>query len=57
MAFDFKKGYLDAMEKSPVDSSHIKTMIMEALIDRVNDREVFLKGIDYSYYYEEVDDE
>ena len=52
-----KKEYLDAMEKSPVDSSRIKTLIMEALTDRVNDREVFLKGIDYSYYYEEVDDE
>ena len=52
-----KKEYLDAMEKSPVDSSRIKTLITEALTDRVNDREVFLKGIDYSYYYEEVDDE
>ena len=48
---------MDAMEKSPVDSSRIKTLIMEALTDRVNDREVFLKGIDYSYYYEEVEDE
>ena len=50
-----KKDYLNAMEKSPVDSSHIKTLIIGALTDRVNDREIFLKGIDYSYYYEEVD--
>ena len=52
-----KKDYLTAMEQSPVDPSLIKTLITEALTDHVDDREIFLKGIDYSYYYEEADEE
>ena len=50
-----KKEYLHAMEKSPVDESPILHLIANALTDRINDREVFMKGIDYSYYYETED--
>lgn len=35
------------------DDSRIKGLIKEALTDKINDRDVFMKGIDYSYYYEE----
>ncbi len=48
-----KRAYLDAMRKSPVDASDIYRLIEGALTDRINDRELFMKGIDYSYYYEE----
>jgi cell filamentation protein len=48
-----KKAYLDAMEKSPTDDAPITSLIEGALTDRVSDREVFMKGVDYSYYYEE----
>jgi len=48
-----KKTYLDAMVKSPVDSSPIKSLLHSALTDEVHSREIFMKGIDYSYYYEE----
>ncbi len=48
-----KRAYLDAMRKSPVDASEIHRLIEGVLTDRVNDREMFMKGIDYSYYYEE----
>ena len=47
-----KKDYLTAMEKSPVDDSLIFGLIEKALTDKINDREIFIKGIDYSYYYE-----
>ena len=50
-----KKDYLEAMEKSSTSSEKICLLIKGALTDKVNDRELFLKGIDYSYYYEEVD--
>lgn len=50
-----KKNYLDAMKLSVVDSSQIKTLLFNALTDKVDDREVFMKGIDYSYYYEETE--
>jgi cell filamentation protein len=49
-----KKEYLLAMEKSPVDSGMIRELINGALTDKIDDREIFLKGIDYSYYYEEL---
>lgn len=52
-----KKDYLMAMEQSPLDPAPIKTLITEAMTDQVDDREIFLKGIDYSYYYEEADEE
>jgi cell filamentation protein len=48
-----KKDYLNAMEKSVADSTQIKSLLSSALTDKINDREVFMKGVDYSYYYEE----
>ena len=48
-----KKVYLSAMEESVIDSTKIKTLLQNALTDKINDRETFMKGIDYSYYYEE----
>lgn len=50
-----KKAYLSAMEESVADSSRIKQLLSEALTDKINDREMFMKGIDYSYYYEEAE--
>lgn len=51
-----KKAYLAAMEKSPYNASDIKQLLLSALTDKTDDREVFMKGIDYSYYYETIDD-
>lgn len=51
-----KKEYLAAMEKSVTDDASIKALLQQALTDRINDREMFMKGIDYSYYYEQVDE-
>ena len=48
-----KYAYLAAMERSVADSTEIKRLLKDALTDKVNDRELFIKGIDYSYYYEE----
>lgn len=48
-----KNEYLKAMEQSVYDSSEIKRLLQNALTNKINDREVFMKGIDYSYYYEE----
>ena len=48
-----KKDYLDAMEKSVTNSAKIKALLQSSLTDRINDREMFMKGIDYSYYYEQ----
>ena len=48
-----KKDYLNAMQKSVVNSSDIKLLLSTALTDKINDREIFMKGIDYSYYYEQ----
>ncbi|MDE6721669.1 MAG: Fic family protein [Bacteroidaceae bacterium] len=48
-----KNDYLTAMRESVADSSHIKALLKDALTDKINDREMFMKGIDYSYYYEE----
>ena len=50
-----KNDYLQAMEKSPVDDSEIRNLLRNALTDKINDREMFMKGIDYSYYYEQND--
>ena len=47
-----KDDYLLAMERSPIKDTEIKHLLKEALTDKVNDREVFMKGIDHSYYYE-----
>ena len=48
-----KKAYLSAMRKSVTDSAEIKALIKSSLTNKINDREMFMKGIDYSYYYEE----
>ena len=52
-----KNAYLEAMQKSVVDSSDLKALLKVALTDKINDREMFMKGIDYSYYYEEDNNE
>lgn len=51
-----KREYLDAMRESPVDSSHIFVLIKNAQTPQIDDREIFMKGIDYSYYYEQIDE-
>ena len=51
-----KKDYLNAMEKSPTHDEHIHKLIKNTLTQKIDDRELFMKGIDYSYYYESVDD-
>ncbi|MBP6302844.1 MAG: Fic family protein [Bacteroidia bacterium] len=48
-----KDNYMNAMIISTVDSSVLKHVIESALNNKINDREMFMKGIDYSYYYEE----
>ena len=48
-----KTDYMNAMIISTVDSSVLMQMIKNALTTKINDREMFMKGIDYSYYYEE----
>ena len=47
-----KEDYLLAMERSPIKDVEIKVLLKPALTDDVNSREVFMKGIDHSYYYE-----
>lgn len=47
-----KEDYLLAMERSPIKDIEIKFILKQALTDKINDREVYMKGIDYSYYYE-----
>lgn len=47
-----KEDYLLAMERSPIKDIEIKYILKNALTDHVNSREVYLKGIDHSYYYE-----
>ncbi|MDR0469506.1 MAG: Fic family protein [Peptococcaceae bacterium] len=51
-----KKDYLAGMEKSVVNSTQIKSLLRNALTDKIYDREMFMKGIDYSYYYEQEED-
>ena len=50
-----KEDYLLAMERSPVKDLEIKTLLRAALTDRINDREVYMKGVDASYHYEGYD--
>lgn len=50
-----KKDYLKAMRVSTTDARPIKTLLKGAMTDRIDDREIFMKGIDYSYYYEQED--
>lgn len=47
-----KEDYLLAMERSPIKDVEIKQLLRSALTDKVNDRQVFMKGIDTSYHYE-----
>jgi len=51
-----KKDYFDAMRISPADRTAIKSLVKAALTNEINDREMFMKGIDYSYYYEQEND-
>ena len=48
-----KEDYLLAMERSPIRDIEIKHILKSALTDKINDRELFMKGIDHSYYYED----
>lgn len=48
-----KDEYLSAMRDSPVNERPIYDLLKKALVDDINNREIFIKGIDYSYYYEE----
>ncbi|MDR1810140.1 MAG: Fic family protein, partial [Prevotella sp.] len=48
-----KNDYLNAMVESKTDTTKIKQLLQGALTDKIHDREIFMKGIDYSYYYEE----
>ena len=47
-----KEDYLLAMERSPIKDVEIKELLKKALTDKINDREVYMKGIDASYHYE-----
>ena len=47
-----KETYLSAMERSPVNDLEIKAVLTEALTDDINNRELFMKGLDHSYYFE-----
>ena len=50
-----KNEYLSAMRESVSDSTHIKALVKPALITKIDDREMFMKCIDYSYCYEQND--
>ena len=50
-----KKDYLEAMRISTTNPTIIKSLLAGAMTDRIDDREIFMKGIDYSYYYEQED--
>ena len=50
-----KSEYLEAMKHSVADGTMLKKLLHNALTDKINDREMFMKGIDYSYYYEEIE--
>ena len=44
------------MRESPVGAAHIYELIKNAQTKQIDDREIFMKGIDYSYYYEQIDE-
>lgn len=50
-----KRKYLEAMTRSVADATAITDLLRTALTDKINDRDTFMKGIDYSYYYEQED--
>jgi cell filamentation protein len=49
-----KKEYMNAMVVSPVNSDILKRLVNNALTTEIDSREMYMKGIDYSYYYEEI---
>lgn len=51
-SFVDKEDYLLAMERSPIKDTEIKVLLKAALTEEIGSREVFMKGIDHSYYYE-----
>jgi cell filamentation protein len=51
-----KNDYLAAMRESVKDSTQIRSLVKDALTGKINDRETFMKGVDYSYYYEQEND-
>lgn len=51
-----KNDYLNAMQRSPINTLEIRELLRSAATNKINDREVFMKGIEQSYYYEEPDD-
>jgi len=51
-----KEDYLSAMERSPIKDIEIKHLLKNALTDKINEREIYMKGIDVSYYYEGYDE-
>ncbi|MEQ8474353.1 MAG: hypothetical protein RIC35_24365 [Marinoscillum sp.] len=48
-----KADYMGAMKLSPTKSDTLESLLADALTDKIHDRETYMKGIDYSYYYEE----
>lgn len=51
-----KKEYLEAMKVSVLDNKKITSLIKKALTNDINNHEIIIKGIDYSYYYEEINE-
>ena len=51
-----KADYLSAMERSPIKDIEIKHLLKHALTNKINEREIYMKGIDVSYYYEGYDE-
>ncbi|NTU72737.1 cell filamentation protein Fic [Candidatus Roizmanbacteria bacterium] len=51
-----KKDYFNAMIRSHVNDLELRELLRTGLTEKINDREVFMKGIEQSYYYEEIDD-
>jgi len=52
-----KRSYLNAMRTSVASTATLKALIRPALTGKIHDRAMFMKGIDYSYYYEETTDD
>lgn len=50
-----KMSYLNSMQRSPINDLEIRELLRDALTDKIDDREVYMKGIEQSYYYEEED--
>jgi cell filamentation protein len=50
-----KMDYLNAMQRSPINDLEIRELLRSALTDKIHDREVFIKGVEQSYYYEKSD--